>query len=771
MAIIAVATLVVDGAHAQNAVVPETQQPQFRYDGRDIVVTAQRRSEALSDVPMSVTAVSGQALRERGVNTLQDLAKLTPGLSYVESGSSNPVYSIRGIGFFDTTIGNRPAVSVYLDEVSLPFSIMAPGASLDLERVEVLKGPQGTLFGQNSTGGAINYIAAKPTEVLKAGVDLGVGRFNTVDAAGFVSGPITGSMRIRVAGRIERGGDWQRSYTRADTLGRRDMLQGRALFEWSPASTVRMLLNVNGFKDRGDTQSAQLLAFVPSSTRLASEIPALANYPSAPPNNRAADWDPDIALDKDNSFYQVSLRQEFDLESDMVLTSLSGYLRFDIDQVTDQDGTAYNNVRTAAGGYNDSLYQELRLSGTLGSLRWTVGGIYSHDRAIEDNRVDFRYSTTNFATLPFGELIGTSQTYRQVFATVAAFGSFDWTIADGLVLHGGSRWTAADLDYRGCARVADAGGGLAITALYDSLRAARGLAPLATIRVGECLMVDGNLDPGEARGRLDQRNLAWRAGIDWNEDGNLLVYANASRGYKGGSAPTINGLGIAQIVAAKQETVLAYEVGAKATLLDRRVLLTAAAFYYDYSDKQVRGRTLVAPTLLGALETLVNVPQSRIMGVEGSIELHPNNGLKLSVAGTWLGSKVTDNFVNYSILGVERDFVGNPFPYTPRAQVVGDAQYQWTIGRSFDVFAGGSLNFRSATTAGFGAEPLLALKSYALVDLRAGTVTRDGRWRLQVYGRNVFDRYYWTNVAKFVDNVRRYAGNPATYGVTLSLRL
>ncbi len=740
-------------------------------EGVEIVVTAQRRSEALADVPMSITVLSGEQLREQGITSVQDLVKVTPGLSFVESGSSSPVYSIRGVGFFDTTLGNRPAVSVYLDEVPLPFSIMAPSASLDLERVEVLKGPQGMLFGQNATGGAINYIAAKPTKKLEAGFDVGIARFDTVQVEGFLSGPITETLRVRVAGRLERSDGWQRSYTRTATLGRRNTVQGRILLDWSPRSTVRLTLNLNGLRDSGDTQAAQLLAFVPSSARLASQIPALATYPVAPPDSRSADWDPDYAFDKDNRFYQASLRTELDLGPDAMLMSIAAYSRFDIDQATDQDGTALNNVRTAAGGYSDSVSQELRLSGTRGPLRWTLGGIYSRDRAVEDNRVDLRYSTSNFSTLPFGQLVGTLQTYRQIFATTAAFTSLDLTVARNFLVHGGLRWTSADLDYRGCARVGDTGGGVAITGLYNSLRTPRGLPSLATISVGQCLMVDGNLDPGEARGSLDQRNLSFRVGLDWKPSEDVLVYGNLSRGYKGGSAPTINGLAIAQVVAARQESVLAYEIGAKVTLSDRRLFLTTAAFYYDYTDKQVRGRTLVEPALLGALETLVNVPKSRISGVEALLELRPTVGLNLSVGGTWLSSEVTSAFSNYSIIGVQRDFRGNPFPYTPRVQIVADARYETAIATSLDAFVGGNVNYRSSTTAGFGSEPLLAIRSYALVDLRAGVAARDRRWRLQIYGRNIFNRYHWTNVAKFVDNVRRYAGSPAGYGATLSWRI
>ncbi len=135
----------------------------------EIVVTAEKRSERINDVPMSISATTGDQLAKQQITSPEELQNIVPGLTYLKSNFGVPVYTIRGIGFIDSTLAASPAVSIYLDQVGLPYSAMAEGASFDLERVEVLKGPQGTLFGQNSTGGAINYIAAKPTEQPSAG--------------------------------------------------------------------------------------------------------------------------------------------------------------------------------------------------------------------------------------------------------------------------------------------------------------------------------------------------------------------------------------------------------------------------------------------------------------------------------------------------------------------------------------------------------------------------------------------------------------------------
>ncbi|HKQ81663.1 MAG TPA: TonB-dependent receptor plug domain-containing protein, partial [Steroidobacteraceae bacterium] len=187
------------------------------------------------DVPLSITAASGEQLARRGITDTAQLAKVVPGFTYQESNYGTPVFTIRGVGFFDGSFGASPTVTTYVDQVPLSYSLLTRGATLDLERVEVLKGPQGTLFGQNSTGGAINYIAAKPTSDFAAGAGVSYGRFNAIDAEGFVSGPLSDTVRMRVALRSESADGWQKSLTRpGDHFGEKEFYNGRVLLDWTP---------------------------------------------------------------------------------------------------------------------------------------------------------------------------------------------------------------------------------------------------------------------------------------------------------------------------------------------------------------------------------------------------------------------------------------------------------------------------------------------------------------------------------------------------------
>src|SRR5712672_1122550 len=200
----------------------------------EVVVTAEKRSERARDVPMSITAVTAEQLEKQGVVAVSDLTKLVPGFTYQPSDYGTPVYTIRGVGQKDVAIAVSPTVSVYVDQVPIPYSAETLGAAFDLERLEVLKGPQGTLFGQNSTGGAMNFIAAKPTNHLDAGADVTYGRFNEADAQGFLSGPLSDTVSVRVALRTEQRDAWQTSETRSASLGVRNFSTGRLLLDWKP---------------------------------------------------------------------------------------------------------------------------------------------------------------------------------------------------------------------------------------------------------------------------------------------------------------------------------------------------------------------------------------------------------------------------------------------------------------------------------------------------------------------------------------------------------
>ncbi|WP_246870171.1 TonB-dependent receptor [Novosphingobium sp. SG707] len=747
-----------------------TTEPADAGTAGEIIVTANKRRESLMNVAASVTALSGTQLVSKGIYDVQDLVKVTPGLSYVESGRSVPVFSLRGVGFFDTSIAARPTVSVYVDEAPLPFSIEAKGSAFDLERVEVLKGPQGTLFGQNATGGAINYIAAKPTDSFHAGFVGSFGRFNTADVQGYVSGPLSSTLDGRIAVRTVQSGDWQRSYTRNDSQGAQHFTQGRVMLAWRPTDKLKVALNVNGWIDKSETQAPQFQAFIPGTARLASATPLLASYPVAPANPRAADWDPGKAYRSDSGFVQANLRMDYAVSRALTLTSITSYAYARIRQMVDADGTNLTNIDSEMPGELKSISQELRGAGDLGPVSYILGVNYAKDDTHQQQAIQIPYSTTALSVNAATPLDNIEADLRQHFDTKAAFVNVDLHATNRLTFHGGIRYTQANLNYDGCTFALDDSSASAFTQLANKTRASQNLPPLTSIPVGQCATLNPQYTTDRYFNNLDQHNLSWRGGVDFKPTPNTLLYANVSKGYKAGSSSTPTATNDLQYSPASQESVLAYEAGIKTTLLDRKLEFTAAAFYYDYRDKQVLGRQVFQPNVFGALNALTNVPKSEIDGAEAQISVFPIHGLTLSAAGTYLHSKVLGSFVNADILGNTVDFQGNAFPYTPTWQVVFDGEYRFAVGGGRTAILGGNANYRSQTTSGFGGNGLLAIDAYWLLDLRAGMEFGDGRYRVQVYGKNVTNQYYWTNVARAVDNVRRYAGMPATYGIQFSVK-
>lgn len=771
------ALLAASGAMAQSAppaepaVTPAAQDPDDQVSTLgDIIVTANKRAEAVNDVSMSISAASAETLTNRNINSPEDLQKIVPGFSYVATPGGTAVFSLRGVGFNDSSLGARPTVSVYTDEAPLPFTVMTTGAQLDVDHVEVLKGPQGTLFGSNATGGAINYISAKPGDVFAAGFDASYSRFNTVDLKGFVSIPISDTLGVRLAGRVVRGDAWQESYTRDDSLGEKNLTQGRVIFEWTPNDRLQATLTLGGFQDRSETPAQQLIAIRPISPTQVANVPYILSYPLSPQNARSADWTPGRDYHKDNNLFQATARIDYSLNDTLTLTSLTTYATYDQRQNVDSDGTSYRNWDITDQGSADSFSQELRLAGDYDRLKWILGASYAHDTTDQHILTDNSQASSGFALGAFGVSGETGAESSQDFDTYAVFGNVDYDLNDAFTLHLGARYTKANLDFQSCVQAYNQ----SLQSFLNFINFNRnnlGKAPLALSDiVNNCVSVDVGYTPGEFASTLDQDNVAWRVGLDYKPNADTLIYANVSRGFKAGSAPVGSPLLQTALRPVTQEELTAYEVGFKSELVKSILQLNGAVFYYDYTDKQLRGRVASGTPLFGPQQAVVNVPSSAIKGAELQLSAYPIDGLSLNLGGIFLDTEVTGSFVNYSILGVVSDFNGESFPFTPKWQLVADGQYEFPINPTFGGFVGGSVSYRTKTTGGFGGDPVLAIDDYTLVGLTAGIAGVDANWKLTGYVDNLTDEYYWTNVDKVTDTVRRLTGMPRTYGIRLSYK-
>ena len=739
---------------------------------QEIVVTAQKREEAANKVPMSITAATGAQLEAEGIKQPRDLVKITPSFSYADSYVGSPIYTLRGVGFSDISLGGRPTVSIYTDEAPIPFAIETRGVNLDLERVEVLKGPQGTLFGQNATGGAINYVDAKPTKTLQGGASVSYGSYNDLDAEGFVSGPITDTLSARFAIDHTQGDGWQRSYTTNKTNGSGDFTTGRLILAWTPTSDLKVQLNLNGFVDHSEVQAGQLIAITPSIPAAAGFIPGLLTYPLAPRDDRAADFNPGDDYHRHNGFVQANLRIDYNLPYDLTLTSITSYSRYTERQLQDIDGTTLSNLNQLTLGGITSWSQEVRVAGEIiGRGHFVAGFNYAYDKVLETDYDNNIQSTTAFTFVPFGlPLFGSFRdTDNQEATTVAGFANLDYNIRDDIKLYGGVRYTRAIDKFNGC--TSDTGDGVAALdfgTLFNVFRAGAGLAPNPPIPAGGCLTAGPAFTPALVHSTLDQDNVSWRAGAEWTPLARTLIYANVSKGYKAGGYPDLAASVASQLDPAKQESVLAYEVGFKTTLLERTLQLNGAGFYYDYQDKQILGRVL--DPIFGPLLKLINVPKSEIAGAELQLVWTPLRGLTVTAGGSYIHSEIEDHFTNFDPNGMVKDFNGEPFPNTPKWQFVSDIDYHWPIAEGVNGFVGGDVTYQDSSNSQLGELSLLKVNAYALLDLRAGVESQDGAWRATVWGRNIADTYYWTTANRDLDTTVRFAGMPATWGFTLVYR-
>jgi iron complex outermembrane recepter protein len=740
----------------------------------EIMVTAQKRSESIDRVGMSITAVTGDMLKEQQIRDVSDLANIVPGLSYANSNIGTPVYTLRGVGFYDTSLGAYPTVSVYVDQVPLPFSAMTEQASLDLERVEILKGPQGILFGQNSTGGAINYIAAKPTDDFHAGVELGYGRFNTVEEQGFISGPLAPTLTARLAMSATSGDDWQYNYVRnavpsnsylspnnfaaTDNIGKVEKFAVRTLLDWKPTDAVSLELNVNGWIDKSDPEAAQLVGTDPQHPGAPFADPTVTTQPVAPQNDRAAAWSPGWINGNQHQF-QTSLHADVNLTRDLTLTSLSSYATYHRDSGIDADGEIAHDQDYIQTGNVNSFTQELRLSNASGSrARWVIGGNLENDIVNENDPDDIDGSQ-----LPSLVGFGGNGIYgNQKMKNYAGFGDLEFDVLPWLTLKGGARYTKADRSIDTCTY--DLGNGLLANYFNSLSTLLAGHPPAVPAVAGGCSEINAvTFQPGRFDSTLNQHNVSWRGGVDFRATDKTLLYLNVAKGFKAGSFPVQGASTTDTYQPVVQESVLDYEGGFKTRMLNDRLAVNGALFYYDYTNKQLLAK-LIDP-IFGVIPALVNVPKSTVKGAELSVDWSPVRDLHLGISGDYLDATV-NQFTGVNQNGVLANFADTPMPFTPKWQVVQTGEYRWFLGGS-TVFAGYTVNYRSGTNSSVGGTGITAIDGYTTLDLRAGFEPNSST-KVTFWGKNVTDRYYWNNVVRNNDVIVRYAGMPATFGFTVS---
>jgi outer membrane receptor protein involved in Fe transport len=734
----------------------------------EIIVTAQKRQQALSDVGLTIVAASSQQLKDAGIANVASLVKISPGLTVTRNNNGYAIFSLRGVNYNASQLSALPAVSVYLDEAGLPYPALTEGALLDVERVEVLKGPQGTLFGQNATGGSINIIAAKPTDHLAVGGEASVNNWGGVSLQGYVSGPLTDTLNARLAASTDQFGAWQKGYFgNHQKNGDANKAAARLLLDWRPTDRLKVSLNLNGNYDHGEPQAYQF-AF-PATANAVTSAPGLLTYPAPPKSDRAADIDTGFNPYSHNDFYQGVLRADYDVLDNLTLTSQTNYIHYKTRELRDGDGTVIPILFQGPRGSIRSVSQEFRATGKIPSanLNYILGANYQNDKIADGTFLDIPF----YSALPHGSNIFAD--YHVRYRSTGLFANADWEFLPHLTLTAGARYTWTREAMKGC--LADGGNGLNaafFSGVSNLFRGLEGYPQDTAIPAGGCITLNDippnpttlpTYAPYDADLQQKEHNVSWRAGLNYKPARGTLFYALASRGYKSGGFPAALSTNASEFQPVKQEQLTSYEVGTKLSFFDGKVRADVAGFYYDYKDKQVQVYYLSA---LGRLATYTNIPKATVKGIDVDLTLVPFRGLTIHPAFTYLKSKA-GNFVTLNGAGVFQNIKGNSLNYAPKLTGTVDAQYDFRLG-SYDAYVGGNLHHESKTFADLGESANQLIPGYTTYDARIGVKAPSG-WYASVWIRNLTDKYYYTNVFTSGDVFERPTGLPRTFGGTFGV--
>ncbi len=730
----------------------------------EIIVTAEKRAQNINDVGITVNAFNGEQIRELGITSATDMAQHTPGMTITENAPNGiPVYTIRGMGFDDYGAGSNSTVGVYLNQVALPYPVMTSGQLFDIERIEVLKGAQGDLYGRNSTGGAINFISNKPSQNFGAGVSLDYGRYDYTKLDGHVTGALSNTVLGRFAfTRTQQDAGLQEHLVTGEELGEKDKTAVRGLLTWSANDDISVLFDLHAAQDKSDQWAQQAYKVIDiSGGTLTPANPAELN-PDAP---RDAAWDLKPELDQQSTGGSVTVN--WDLNGQLTLTSISAYDQFERDDTSDWDGTSLEDFNIRNITEIESISQELRLSTEGAGYGWIAGLYLSSDRVDE---IYHAWLSDSGASLG---IIGESESrYEQATDTRALFGRVEFELSEQLRLTVGARYTHERRNWEGCSY--DVDGGTAALYEWQGLRKTDN-TPFAQ---GDCITVNGaggafnfstgylEVDNTPFKDKMLTENISGKITLDYSATDDILIFGTVGTGFKSGGYNGALANDTAQLAPYQEEETLSAELGLKATLLESSLQLNGALFYYDYRDKQVTGAT---DTFVGPLTTTVNVPRSEIEGAELELQWRPLQGLDVKLGVAYLDTVVKKFDTMSPVLTSITDAKGAELPNTSQWQYNGLISYEHPLV--------GGLLIRAVTDFSYSdsyytnMEGSLAdvdewhVKDYWLVNARLALTAQDGNWEVALWGRNLEDRHYYPSSSWGTDIINRPAGPGKTYGI------
>lgn len=682
-----------------------TAPPEGASNGQDlgvITVTAQRRSENLQRVPIAINVVSGEQMENRGADSINNLAAVVPNLNVTGSFNSN-IY-VRGVGANNASSNNEPSVAVYVDGVYMPSNVGLRAFPFNhIQRLEVLKGPQGTLFGRNATAGVIQFITPDPKHEFSGDVSAGYGNYDTLDATAYVTGGLTPIVAADLAIQVEdQRGNWGYNYNFNTPIFHHKNAAIRSKWLLTPSPSTRITVAVDYSRYRSDGGNNYL---VPGSIGIDKFTTNRGHF--------VASGVPNIS---DNNQYGAMMRIDQDLGDVLHLASISSYRKVWGHWRVDNDLGPLPLVQVDNYNTGDYFTEELQLSNrNPGRISWIAGAfLYGNEVYGSDPQLN---TGTNTAQ-GYRAMYGVQQTH-----SYSAFGQATAELVAGTKLTLGLRYTDETLKTQG-----------------------RTLGPT------------GAIVAGPFKGSIHFNPWTWRVALDHQFGPDVLGYVSYNRGFKSGGY-NLSTPGGAPFF---PETLDAYEAGIKSQFLDRRVRLNIGAFYYNYRNLQVAivpgGGSQIFTNAAKArnygLDATLEVAATRNLRLSAGLGLL--NAKYLDYA----------NAQGFTILGVPFPIAnakGATLPYAPRVSANFNIDYHVPLATGeLTATAGAAYTSKTFITPDMG----LTRPAYTLVSATLEWKSHAG-WGVRLWGKNLLNEYYYANGTESRNGWYISPGAPRTYGATL----
>jgi iron complex outermembrane receptor protein len=743
-------------AYAQSNETPEASPPAIAAadapadESGEIVVTAQKRSERLQDVPLAVTAISGDSLASRQVNDTATLTQAVPSLTFQQGPNpTNTTLRIRGVGTALFGQGVESSVSVVVDGVVLARQAQGFSDLADIERVEVLRGPQGTLFGKNASAGVISIVTARPSKEFVAKADATIAQYGEYRARGTISGPLSDTLRARLSGFYNDVRGITYNTTQDRHVNGQKSWGVRGKLEWDATDNLSILMSGEYRKTNSD-------CCISSSISVVNPVVALLESPVvASPTNRQ--------VSEDTSTYANSNQKTFSVQADWDLgtatvTSITAYQDYylKVNQPIDRinsDPVRFVGTGAAYASWNfnqgildlSQISQELRIASNGNSDLTYVGGLFfSH----ADIKRPFARRRALCASGVIGQPCAVAPTYQSSSSftelktnSIAAFGQAEYRIVGGLKALGGLR-----VQYENGTNYG--------------------------IQLGRVVASDALL-PGVPTGsgtiKRHDTAVTGKAGLKYEFNRNLQAYGSYTRGYKGIGYNMEAATNFATQTSLSPEHVNAYELGVKGRTSDGTLSMAVAIFRSDYSNLQVQANRSDPATGVTSF-VATNAGASRAQGVEVEATIRPSRNFTVDASFTYTDSTVTIDGLNcpLQLQAAAPVMTGSPvgtcyrsaagatpqqnlrnatLPASPKVRVGISPRWEQDLSNTLAGFVQVGVNFQSKQQFAIEQDPLLTQKAYTLVDASIGMHTVDDRYNVSVFVKNLFDVNYYTSIS------------------------